>query len=278
MSEQGLLFDVHQPLVMAYGMGVDSTAILVEFARRGINPDLILFADTQAEKPETYAYLPIIQEFLAAHFLPAIQVVEVTRTSKHPSLESECLTNQTLPSLAFGMKSCSLKWKVGPQNKFCNNWPPARIAWASGVKVKKVIGYDCSPNDAKRGTFAQDGRGKGTCICCKSNPCKKYVYWYPLIDWGIDRDGCKDIIRAAGLPLPCKSACFFCPASHKDEIVWLQQNHPDLHRRALAMENNFLTGRHPKRTTKGLGRRFSWSEMAAAQQEDGNDDQQNATT
>jgi hypothetical protein len=34
------------PLVVAYGLGVDSTAMLVEFARRGIRPDLILFADT----------------------------------------------------------------------------------------------------------------------------------------------------------------------------------------------------------------------------------------
>lgn len=41
------------PLVVAYGLGVNSTAMLVEFARRGIRPDLILFADTGGEKPET---------------------------------------------------------------------------------------------------------------------------------------------------------------------------------------------------------------------------------
>ena len=34
------------PLVVAYGLGVDSTAMLIEFASRGIKPDLILFADT----------------------------------------------------------------------------------------------------------------------------------------------------------------------------------------------------------------------------------------
>src|SRR5262249_31380661 len=45
------------PLVVAYGAGVNSTAMLVEFARRGIRPDLVLFADTSAEKPETYEYL-----------------------------------------------------------------------------------------------------------------------------------------------------------------------------------------------------------------------------
>ena len=34
------------PLVVAYGLGVDSTAMLIEFVNRGIKPDLILFADT----------------------------------------------------------------------------------------------------------------------------------------------------------------------------------------------------------------------------------------
>jgi hypothetical protein len=37
------------PLVVAYGLGVDSTAMLVEFVHRGIRPDRILFADTGGE-------------------------------------------------------------------------------------------------------------------------------------------------------------------------------------------------------------------------------------
>ena len=44
-------------LVVAYGLGMDSTAMLIEFPPRGIRPDLILFADTGCEKPETYLYL-----------------------------------------------------------------------------------------------------------------------------------------------------------------------------------------------------------------------------
>jgi len=51
------------PLVVAYGLGVDSTAMLIEFTHQGIRPDLILFADTGGEKPETYAYLAVIQEY-----------------------------------------------------------------------------------------------------------------------------------------------------------------------------------------------------------------------
>src|SRR5690242_7312213 len=53
------------PLVVAYGLGVNSTAMLVEFARRSITLNLILFADTGGEKPETCAYMPTIQRYLA---------------------------------------------------------------------------------------------------------------------------------------------------------------------------------------------------------------------
>lgn len=34
-----------QPVTVAYGIGVDSTAMLVGLHQRGIRPDLILFAD-----------------------------------------------------------------------------------------------------------------------------------------------------------------------------------------------------------------------------------------
>jgi hypothetical protein len=52
------------PLVVASGLGVNSTAMLVEFARRGIVPDMILFPGTGGEKPGTYRYLPFIQSYL----------------------------------------------------------------------------------------------------------------------------------------------------------------------------------------------------------------------
>jgi hypothetical protein len=37
-------------LVVAYGLGVDSTAMLIGLQHRGIRPDLIFFADVGAEK------------------------------------------------------------------------------------------------------------------------------------------------------------------------------------------------------------------------------------
>lgn len=69
------------PLVVAYGMGVDSTAMLIGMRARDMRPDLILFADTGDEKPETYAYEPIVQGWLASIGWPAL--VTVRRAVTH---------------------------------------------------------------------------------------------------------------------------------------------------------------------------------------------------
>ena len=107
------------PLVVAYGLGVNSTAMLVEFANRGVTPDLILFADTGGEKPETYQYLPVNQDYLkGVSFPPVVTVRYEPKTPPYRTLEGQCLHTGTLPSLAYGGKSCSQKWKRQPQDAF----------------------------------------------------------------------------------------------------------------------------------------------------------------
>src|SRR5436190_4504292 len=156
------------PLVAAYGLGVDSTAMLIEFARRGVRPDVILFADTGGEKPETYAYLPVIQRYLARVGFPPVVTVcyRPTRAAYH-TLEEQCLHTGTLPSLAYGGKSCSLKYKRRPQDRFVQSWPPAQECWRRGGKVLKAIGYDAGPADSRRHRYVED---------------EFYRYWYPLVE------------------------------------------------------------------------------------------------
>ena len=219
-----------QPLLVAYGMGVDSTAMLVGMHKRGIRPDAILFADTGSEKPETYHYIDIIQSWLERVGFPQLTIVRyVPKRFKHApyaTLEGNCIANSTLPSLAFGRKSCSLKWKVAPQDKWTENWAPAQSAWADGLRVTKAIGYDASPADTRRCTYASAKYGED----------EKYQYWYPLQDWGWTRDRCMREIASAGLPVPVKSACFFCPASKPHEIAAIVDDHPELADRIVAME------------------------------------------
>jgi hypothetical protein len=238
--------DPECPLVVAYGAGVNSTAMLVEFARRGIRPDLILFADTGGEKPETYAYLAAVRPFLRSAGFPELVVVRYRPVrAAYSTLEGQCLHTGTLPSLAYGGKSCSVKYKVEPQNRYVRRWPPALQCWRRGGRVVKAIGYDAGPSDSRRRHHEGDGR---------------YLNWYPLAQWGMDRAACERSILGAGLPVPMKSACFFCPASKKQEVLWLREKHPGLLGRALAVERNAM----PKLTSvKGLGRSFSWAAFLA---------------
>lgn len=129
--------------MIADGLGVNSTALLIQLFRTGVRPDLILFADTGSEKPETYAYLEVRRRWLQRVGFPGLIVVRRCGIRvPDQSLEDQCLRTGTLPSLAYGGKSCSLKWKVAPQDKFCNHWEPALRCWQSGQRVIKAIGYD----------------------------------------------------------------------------------------------------------------------------------------
>lgn len=220
--------------VVSYGGGTNSTALLIECVKRSIRIDLILFADTGGEKPHTYRYVELFSRWLTDSGYPAIQTVE--KAGNGETLEENCLRMNMLPSLAYGFKSCSQKYKIQPQEKYCNNWEPAKRVWKSGGKITKFIGFDA--DEEHRGIEAED---------------KKYNNIYPLIEWGIGREDCKKIIKESGLCLPGKSACFFCPSSTIPEIRELNQTYPELADRAIRIEQNANL-----KSVKGLGRRFAW--------------------
>ncbi len=244
---------VDEPLVVAYGMGVDSTAMLVGLWRHGTRPDLILFADTGSEKPETYAYLPIINAWLKRVGFPSVTVLK--RNSPKvgdTSLHGECLRKSVLPSPAYGGKSCSLKWKVDPQLQFVRKafgWNAKRQTFTHGPFITKLVGYDAGPADAKRIMKAKDVWPPG------------HRNLYPLAAAGWDRARCEAEIAAAGLPSPGKSACFMCPSSKLHEVHSLGADHPELAAIAVTMEARA----HARglTTVQGLGRRWAWSDILA---------------
>ena len=232
--------------MVSYGGGANSTALLVGLHQHHIPVDLILFADTGAEHPHTYAYLDIMDRWLKEHGMPPIiRVYKTTRDGKRLTLEQECLQSGTLPSMAYGFKRCSLKHKIGPQDKFCNRYPPCRKVWAAGKRVVKFIGYDAD----------ESYRSDKVLLGDLADP--KYSKWYPLMEWGWDRAACLQAIEDAGLPQPGKSSCFFCPSMRAEEIIYLRDHHPDLFRRAIALEDN---ARPNLKTVQGLGRNYSWKE------------------
>jgi hypothetical protein len=62
-----------------------------------------------------------------------------------------------------------------------------------------------------------------------------------------NREKCKQIIANAGLPVPVKSAWWFCPASKKHEISWLREHHPELLERALEIDRNARRSSSPSK-------------------------------
>ncbi len=273
-------------LAVCFGAGVDSTAMLIALRLAALRPDLITFADVAAEKPETMAHLDRIGAILVEWGWPPIIVCRKVplASTGYDDLYGNCIVNETLPSLAFGMKSCSIKWKQKPQDQVLKgsrsgpNAAPPHPVWIeaqqTGQRIVKLIGYDCGRADMRRS---------------RSLPAADadFDYAYPLQILGWSRETCVEIITEVLGPdfVPIKSACYFCPASKIWELFWLAAHHPGLLERALYLERNALTGKHSRfdeiefgaswedlvrnadrfpssNTTVGLGRNFSWNQWA----------------
>lgn len=276
--------DRRQVFAVGDGLGVDSMAMLILLKHWLMRPQVITFADvgdmTQnkpGEKPETYSYIPVVKKWLRDNNFPPLIVVHKKKVkAPDDSLYENCVRNRTLPSLAFGFKGCSDKWKIKVQEAYMKTLPAVQECWRAGFKVIKAIGYDAGPADIRRGSKPEDDR---------------YVYWYPLREVGWDRQKCLEVIADEGLPgwnhdnewtdrlvwvkkggVPLKSACFFCPASKKWEIDRLYRTQRKLLNMAIEMEEiakndseHPLGGYTGEGSTMGLGRSYAWGDYARQQ-------------
>lgn len=238
--------DPSWPMVVSWGGGRDSTAMLVGLAERGRRPDLILFADTGGEKPETYAYLEVFGAWLARTGFPPVTIVR--NDGMYPTLEGACLANETLPPSSLGFHSCAERYKVRPQDKFLKTWPPAVASWAGGGRVRKAIEFE-----------ATEMRRVSRIV-----PDRRFAFEFPLVEWGWGLPECIAAIGRAGLPVPVKSACFFCGFCKKAEVLDLADRHPDLFARAVDLER---LAQPNLESVRGMGRHWSWAELAAADRE-----------
>jgi hypothetical protein len=201
-------------LMVACGVGRDSTALLVGLHHRGIRPDAILFADVGSEKQQTYDYIPVLNGWLERVGFPTLTIVRYTpKSAPYKTLEGNLTMNATLPGATFNMASCTLKFKVEPQNRWTRNWPVAQAAWARGEAVVKMIGFECDEEHRLKRAADKAHAGKGT------KDATRYEYHYPLMEWGWSLKRCQEEIANAGLPVPTKSACFFCPNQKPWEVT-----------------------------------------------------------
>jgi hypothetical protein len=220
--------------IVSFGGGSNSTAVLINMVKHQLIPDEILFADTGGEHPHTYKFLAELNNWLMNKNFPTIKTLKYkNKNGDELTLEQDCLNNNTIPPIAFGWKTCSQKFKIAPIEKYIKQQYP-------NDKIQIWVGFDA--NEERR---------------IKANPNKNFENYYPLIEWGWDRDKCIEVIAKAGLTLPGKSSCFFCPNMKKHEILKLDD---DLKERVMAMEKNATK----LAELKGLGRNKSWTELINA--------------
>lgn len=236
---------------ISLGAGVQSSAMLILSADGRHNvprADLAIFADTKDEPPWVYEQL----QRLAAYSKPrGIPVVVVGRDE---SL-SEAMRNRWVPIPAFtwseskktlatvdvatdfslepGAKKairirddgilhrqCTSEFKIRPIETYVR----AHLGYTPKQRVKKrarsLIGFSC--DEVSR---------------TKPSQVKWITQEYPLIDAGLYRGHCMEIVEQAGMPTPRKSACVFCPY-HSDRF-WaeLKRDHPDQFARAVEVDH-----------------------------------------
>lgn len=218
---------------VSYGGGVQSTALLVLAAQGRIDYRLFLFSNVgdDSEHPATLAYLrEVAMPYAAGH---GIELVELHRIPRRGISQGKVetlygrLTREGSRSLpipvrmsngAPGTRSCTADFKIAVVGRELKRRGATAVAPAT-------VAIGISLDEIERAKPGIDPRA----------PYQDRVY--PLLDFGMTRNDCRHIIEDEGLPVPSKSACYFCPL-HDDE-TWRKQKRqePDLFEKSSALED-----------------------------------------
>lgn len=188
---------------LSYGAGVGSTALLCYLLDEVKSGDIeVVFCDHGGDWPETYDYVNYIQQKLDIN----ITVLKVD-IEKKGGLYDYFHHYKMVP--LFQYRICTDKGKIKPFNKYierpCMNY--LGITW--------------------------DERRRA-----RANRLKTVTNQYPFVEKRITRNAAIKIITNAGLNIPIKSGCWFCPFQGKDQWRKLYNMHDDLFLKAIELENN----------------------------------------
>ena len=192
--------------VLSMGGGVQTTAMLIMWKDKY---DYVIFADPGDEMPETYWY---ISEYLK----PYAGEKWITVKRPGPSLYDYHFDKKKVPFIQH--RECTRKWKIEPINKMLKEL---------GATKNNPITVDIGISGDESGRIGGDKHTKNYEI-------KKY----PLAEQHITRDQCKQIIKDHGWPVPEKSGCYYCGLQPRNMLRKLRYTHPELYRKAMALEKN----------------------------------------
>ncbi|MFH8752987.1 phosphoadenosine phosphosulfate reductase [Streptomyces rimosus] len=255
---------------ISYGGGVQSTALLVLAAQRRIDFPLFLMANVGAnsENPATLRYLDeYARPFAAEH---GIELVVLDRVKRNGNVETlwgrlvdprQCdrckgtgavhysdtdKEDVGLPPDLDSPRTCprcrgegKVQSRSLPIPVRMSNGAPGTRSCTVDFKIK-TIGKELKRRGATPEDPATIGIGISLDEIHRANnrrvePHENVVY--PLLDLGLRRTDCARVIREAGLPVPPKSSCFFCPF-HRPE-TWHDQRReqPELFEKSCQLED-----------------------------------------
>lgn len=211
--------------VVSFGGGVQSTALLVLAAQGKIDYRTFLFANVgdDSENPATLRYVKdIAKPFAAQHDLAIIEVRRTRRNgTPYPTiLETVVGPTRTLviPSRTpngFMRRNCTQDWKITVLARWqrehgASEEQPASVAL--GISVDELHRARSNSRD------------------------KAQRLDYPLLTLRMDRSDCRSVILEAGLPIPEKSSCWFCPFHSNTDWQRMRDDDPATFAKAVALE------------------------------------------
>ena len=234
--------------VLSYGGGHQTAGILALVKLGKLpKPDIIIFADTGGEIPETYHHIKHYAMPLADELGIPFQIVTADIKGKGATLYEYSWEKNWMPQ-PFS-RSCSKSFNVEPINRALRHYKGKEL-------VNMWIGI--SIDEARR---RKDSRLKWINLV------------YPLLDHNLTRADCDEAIHSIGMPMPPKSGCFFCPFNRTSRWRAIQKHTPDLYQKAIALEENArqvypnmtLTGKAPLKAYLE-GEQLAWEELLEAEE------------
>lgn len=193
--------------VANFGGGVNSAAGLL------MDPDYdeVLYADLGSEWPETNKFINYFEKKTG---------IKITRVKpKEGNIFNYYWDKKVYPTPT--LRDCTRKFKIRTLRRYLRN--------KYGKKETFETNLFIDMSEFHRARWKSD---------------RKYeILRYPLIEAGIDREGCIELIKSKGLEPPIKSGCFFCPFNNKAQWIKLRDTHPKLWQKSLDLEKRGITKR-----------------------------------
>ncbi len=245
--------------IISYGGGIQSTAMCV-LATQGklgdVTAAVMANVGDDSEHQGTIKFVrTVMTPWAAERGLPIVEVQPSAWPNGDPktllsyvrayngcqscgvTFEDECLPScqstrntggglplpmKILPSMAPVQRSCTKHWKILPIRQWLLD---------SGASAE-------NPADVLIGISTDEWQRASD---KPRHPAERAVY--PLLNIGLSRNDCVNIIREAGLPTPPKSACWFCPFQPEREWARRRVEQPDIYEAGVELEEYLNTQR-----------------------------------